>query len=236
MVIISGQNIRVGNTVSLGKFMEEQKRTMMLMKFGKEIHMKAFQSGELYMNTLNYFQNRENCELKGDRDEGLSAIYQANGATLSRQNSDGKFNPIGTINGPLNYRGEDSAQLNVFCMYALQVEPKKLKIDKRNLNFGDSFVLLLDPTEFINRLKLAAEQMAIKICHKLVEYVERDKHNGPTGPFVKFSEFSYQNEFRIIILRKSLEHYKLKIGDISDITEMGKLSCENVYSMVHEAI
>jgi hypothetical protein len=216
--------------------MEEQKRAVQLIKFGKKIHMEAFQDGEIFMNTLNHFQNLENCELRGDKDEGLSAIYQANGATLSRKNDEGEFVPIGTINDQLQYREEDSAHINVFCMYAIQVEPKKQKIDKRNLKFGDTFVLLLDPTEFLNRVKGAAEQKGIKVYHNLVEYVEREKHNGPIGPFRKFSEFSYQNEFRIIISRKSQEPYKLNVGDISDITELGRLSYENVNTKAHGII
>jgi len=204
--------------------MEEQKRLVKLMKFGKKNHMEAFQSGELFMNTLKYFQTLENCEPRGDKDEGLSAMYQVNGATFSRENDDGEYVPIGTLINQMQYRSKDSANINVFCMSAIQVKPKKQEIDKRNLKFGDTFVLLLDPTEFLTRVKGAAEKRGIKVYHNLVEYVEREKYHGPIGPFRKFREFSYQNEFRIIISRKSQESYKFNIGDISNITELGRLS------------
>lgn len=176
------------------------------------------------MNTLKHFQGLEDCGLRGDKDEGLSAIYQANGATLSRKNDDGDFVPLGTINDQLKYRGKDSVHVNVFCMYALQVEPQKLEIDSRNLKFGDTFVQLLDWTQFINRIKGAAKQKELKVFHGIVDYVDRATHKGSIGPFRKFNEYSYQSEFRIIIPRKSLDPYKLNIGDISDITELGKLS------------
>lgn len=204
--------------------MEEQKRTVKLMKFGKKIHMEAFQGGELFMNTLKHFQGLEDSGLRGDKDEGLSAIYQANGATLSRKNEDGDFVPLGTINDQLEYREKDSVHVNVFCMYALQVEPQKLEINRRNLEFGDTFVILLDIPQFLDRIKEAAKQMEVKVFHGMVDYVDRATHKGPIGPFRKFNEYSYQSEFRIIIPRKSLDPYMLNIGDISDITELEKLS------------
>lgn len=204
--------------------MPEQTRAVKLLKFGKKIDMEAFQGGVLYMNTLKHFQTLECCELRGDKDEGLSAVYQAKGAILSRQNDKGECVPIGTIVDQLHYREKDSAHANVFCMHALQVEPQKQNIDERNFKFGDTFVLILDPIEFLNRVKRAAAQKRIEVYHKLVEYVDRKKYKGPIGPFRKFSEFSYQNEFRILISRESPGPYELNIEDISDITEQGELS------------
>ena len=182
--------------------------------------MEEFRKGVLYMNTLKYFKELEGkCELRSDKDEGLTAVYQAKGAMLSRQNSDGKYVHIGTITNQLKYREKYSVNENIFCMYALQVQPKKQNIDKRNLKFGNILVSILDPVEFLARVKLAAEQEGIRVFHKLVEYVDREKHNGSVGPFRKYSEFSYQNEFRILICQESPGPYKLSIGDISDITE-----------------
>ena len=177
--------------------MPEQTVKVKLLKFGKKIDMKAFQEGILYMNTLEHFQKRESCELRGDKDEGLSAIYQAKGGILSRQNDKGEYVPVGTIVDEVHYRDKNSAYVNVFCMYVLQFYPQKKCIDERNFKFGDTFVLILNPIEFLNRVKRAASQRGIEIYHKLVEYIDREKHNGSMGPFRKFKEFSYQNEFRI---------------------------------------
>lgn len=212
--------------------MPDQTPKVKLLKFGEKNRMKSFQEGVLYMNTLEYFQKLECCELRGDKDEGLSAIYQAKGGTLSRQNDKGEFVPVGTIVDKVRYREKDSTYVNVFCMYALQFYPQKQYIDERNFNFGDTFVLILNPIEFLNRVKRAATQKGIDVHHKLVEYVDRDKHNGPMGPFRKFKEFSYQNEFRILVSPETQGPYILNIGDISDITEQGDLSFENVHSRV----
>ena len=200
--------------------MTKQTQEVMLIKFGEKCYMEEFRKGVLYMNTLKYFKElEEKCELRSDKDEGLTAVYQAKGAMLSRQNSEGKYDHIGTITNQLKYREKYLVNENIFCMYALQVQPKKQNIDKRNLKFGNTLVSILDPVEFLDRVKLAAEQEGIRVFHKLVEYVDREKHIGTVGPFRKFSEFSYQNEFRILVCQESTGPYKLNIGDISDITE-----------------
>lgn len=213
--------------------MPEQTREVKLLKFGKKSDMEAFQKGILFMNTLEHFQKLECCEIRGDKEEGLSAIYQAKGGTLSRQNNKGVFVPTGTIVDKVRYREKNSAYVNVFCMYALQFYPQKQYIDKRNFTFGDTFVLILNPIEFLNRVKRAATQKGIAVHHNLVKYVDRERHNGPMGPFRKFKEFSYQNEFRILVSLPDLQNpYILNIDDISDITEQGDLSYENVNSKV----
>jgi len=108
-----------------------------------------------------------------------------------------------------------------------------LNVGERNFKFGDTFVLILNPIEFLNRVKRAASQREIEIHHKLVEYVDREKYNGPMGPFRKFKEFFYQNEFRILVSPPESQcPYILNIGDISDITEQGDLSYKNVHSTV----
>jgi hypothetical protein len=212
--------------------MTKQNHEFMLIKFGKKCDMEEFRKGVLYMNTLKYFEVlEEKCELRSDKDEGLTAVYQAKGASLSRQNSQGKYVHIGTITNQLQYREKYSVNENIFCMYALQVQTKMQNIDKRNLKFGNTLVLILDPVEFLNRVKLAAEKEGIRVFHKLVEYVDREKHSGSVGPFRKFSEFSYQNEFRILVCQESPRRYKLSIGNISDITEQGELSSENLNSL-----
>jgi hypothetical protein len=188
--------------------------------------MEEFRKGVLYMNTLKYFEDLEGkCELRGDKDEGITAFYQAKGAMLSRQNNKGEYVPIGTITNQLKYREKYSVNQNIFCMYALQVELKKQNIDKRNLRFGNTLVSILNKVEFLSRVESAAKQEGITVFRQHVEYVDREKHNGLLGPFRKFSEFSYQNEFRILVCQKSSGPYKLSIGDISDITEQEELSC-----------
>lgn len=202
--------------------MPEQTRAVKLLKFGRRNYMEKFQGGVLYMNTLKHFQTSECCKLRSDKDEGLSAVYQANGAILFRQNGKREFVHIGTVNNQMHYRDreKDPEHQKIFCMYALQVEPQKQKIDERNFGFGDTCVLILDPKEFLNRVKCAAAQKRIEVYHKLVEYVDRKKYNGKIGAFRKFSEFSYQNEFRILIFLELPVPYEFNIGNISDITEL----------------
>jgi hypothetical protein len=97
--------------------MTKQTQEVMLIKFGKKCDMEEFRKGVLYMNTLKYFEAiEEKCELRSDKDEGLTAVYQVKGAMLSRQNSEGKYVHIGTITNQLKYREKYSVNENIFCI------------------------------------------------------------------------------------------------------------------------
>lgn len=214
--------------------MPQQCQKVILLKFGKKCYMEEFRMGILYMNELAYFKTlEEKCGPRSDKDEGLTAVYQAKGGQVLHQNNTGQYAYIGTITDQLQYRESYSLNQNIFCMSALQVQPIKQGVDKRNFKFGDTFIFISDPGKLIGRIKFAAEKEGIKVFHKFVEYVNRKKHNGSLGPFRKFSEFSYQNEFRILVCLESPGPYKFCIGDISDITAQGDLSFENLNSLLH---
>jgi hypothetical protein len=212
--------------------MSQQAPRVSLLKFGKKCYMEEFRKGILYMNELDYFITfEENCKLRNDVEEGLTAIYQAKGGGVFRKDGKGESAYLGTITDRLRYRENYSMTQNIFCMYALQIQPTKQSVDKRNLKFGDTFIFISDPSEFLDRVKFTAEKEGIKIFHKLVEYVDPEEYSGHLGPFRKFSEFSYQNEFRILVCQELPGHYKLDIGDISNITEQGVLTLQNLNSL-----
>ena len=113
--------------------------------------------------------------------------------------------------------------INVFCMFAFREKNSVFKVDPRNFEFGDTFVVLKDGNEFIRRVKELTARKGLKLEYNLVEYVDRSTYNGPIGKFRKFSDFSYQSEFRISIDSGKNRPYKLRIGDISDISIIGNL-------------
>ena len=64
--------------------MSQQAPKVSLLKFGKKCYMEEFRKGILYMNELDYFITfEENCKLRNDLEEGLTAIYQAKGGEFS---------------------------------------------------------------------------------------------------------------------------------------------------------
>jgi hypothetical protein len=92
-------------------------------------------------------------------------------------------------------------------------------LSSQNLQFGDSFVLVLAPGEFLNRVVIAAREARLsRLEWRLVEYFDEEKYSGKVGRFRKRSLFAYQNEFRIAVEPFSSEARKLAVGSLLDIT------------------
>jgi hypothetical protein len=203
----------------------ENNRVLGLFKFGLRDHVEQFvNEGLLYMNTLTYFKDLEEDEVRSDKHENADYCFQATaGSTLSVEQN-GNWVKLGDICGPIISSNSNERNPNVFCMYAFRESAAKSLIDPRNFKFGDSCAVLVDGDEFLRRVKKYAEQNDIEFTYKLVKYVNRDEYNGPMGPFRKFSYFSYQSEFRIVVYKGSNSPLLLGVGSLSDISIIGPLS------------
>jgi hypothetical protein len=91
-------------------------------------------------------------------------------------------------------------------------------VDKRNFRFGDSFVLVLNPSEFLNRVFSAARDAGFGYQYGPVQYYDSEEHSGDVGPFRKRSEFAHQNEFRFVVRPGSGKAIELIVGNLRDIT------------------
>ena len=202
----------------------EKNRVLGLFKFGSRDHVEQFiNEGLLYMNTLSYFKGLEEDEVRSDKYENAGYCFQATGSTLNVEKN-GNWIKLGDICGPIISSNSNERNPNVFCLYAFRERATESLIDPRNIKFGDSYAVLVDGDEFLRRVKKYAEQNNIKITYKLVNYVNRDEYNGPMGPFRKFSYFSYQSEFRIVVYNGNNSPLSLRVGSLSDISIIGSLS------------
>ncbi|MGH7039541.1 MAG: hypothetical protein ACREE4_18830, partial [Stellaceae bacterium] len=91
-------------------------------------------------------------------------------------------------------------------------------LDERNFAFGDSFVLVLNTQEFINRIDKAVRLARLCGDYNLVEYYDIEKLSGDVGPFRKSALFSYQREFIIVVYPGSPDPIRLSVGSLEDIT------------------
>jgi hypothetical protein len=197
-------------------------RVLALIKFGKQKYIEEFvNNGIIYMNTLSYFKSIEHDEVRADKHEGALFCMPAEGATFLF-GQQGKCVPIATITNSIVLSTNESA--NVFCMYAFRESAAKSLIDPRNYEFGDTYAILLDADEFLRRVTNIAIREKVQLKYGLVDYVNRKVYKGPMGVFRKFTEFSYQSEFRMSIVTGRNTPYVLRIGDISDISGIGPLN------------
>lgn len=196
-----------------------------LLKFAKEQHLQAFRSdGLLYMSPLAEFAKLESDMARGDDFEGTTTIIQPKHVGELHFDTGnvglGKFSAKPSdLAGPVKIGLSKTASCNVYCMFAVTKPIDGELVSTRNFEFGDSFVIVLNPTEFLSRVVRAANDAGVSyLNHGLVEYYDADDYSGEVGRFRKRSRFAHQKEFRIVVESGSDIPRKLPIGSLLDIT------------------
>ena len=188
---------------------------VLLIKLLPAARVSEFLDGRMYLNSATYFAEIDDADaVRFDADEALTASWQV--AQLSIQGENGEWLPIGGIRGPARYRGAEDPDLNVLCLYGL-TQRSDDTFDTRNLQFGDQAIVISNAQEFLRRLTAAATAAGRRSGYGPIDYVDRNEYHGQMGPFRKFSEYSYQNEFRFTTTGGDGTPYRLAIGDIRDI-------------------
>jgi len=196
-----------------------------LFRFSRREYLENFRNnGSLYMNNQKYFSGIKNLDpARGDKYEGTDRIHQP--SEIESINIIDKSNGVKILFGPDMIVGPVKINFgirsyNLFCLYSLTRFPENgdLIFDERNFAFGDSFVAILNPQEFLNRVEAASRAANLEILYGPVEYYDALSYSGETGPFWKPDTQSYQREFRIAVSPGSSNPIHLSIGSLKDIT------------------
>jgi len=203
-------------------------RVMGLFKLGSREHLELLlHRGHIYMQPLSRFQRMEEDEVRADRDDGLYAFRRLSNATLSIEH-EGAWRRLGVIDGEMRSSDAQLGDVNVFCMYAIkpsQIDEKlACVIDPRVEAFGDSYLALRDPMQFFARVRERVHALGFPLHGSLVEYVDRANYSGHMGPFRKFREYAYQQEWRMALATRTGQPYTLEVGSLADIAQIGDLS------------
>jgi len=122
-----------------------------LIKIGDNKYMQELhQDGIIFMNDVDYFRKLEDNELRGDKDEGIIRIEQVVDIKLIH-------------NGKLLAHG-NSAQLklhdydkkgNIYSLMAITSleDPDIFQVDVENKRLGDSFVIVTNVKNFMERIE-----------------------------------------------------------------------------------
>lgn len=203
-----------------------------LIKFGTLEHMKAFyEKGEMYFNTFKFFKDLEaKGDGRADKNEYASLHYSGNGL----DNYSIKMFPTGhpelavdlnRKNGLLGLTidfGNDKEYSHLYSMSYLDLEEiitNNLIIDMRNFApTKDYAVVIYNHEVFIDRfIETIKKKYRCNCKCTTVEYVDKNSYCGEMGAFRKFTEFSYQNEYRIAVNFNTLEPQTIYIGSLADI-------------------
>ncbi len=178
----------------------------------------------MYMKSLAEFARLERDLERGDCFEGTDTIIQPKhvGECIfdPGEMGLGKFvAKPSDFAGPIRIGLNRTASCNVYCMFAITKPVDGELVNPKNLGFGDSCVLVLNPTEFLSRVFGTVRAAGLSYLeYRLVEYYDGEEYSGKTGRFRKRSKFAHQNEFRIVVEPGSETPRQLSVGSLLDIT------------------
>lgn len=197
---------------------------LMFLKFGNEENLNdLLQNGTIYMNSIQYFRNFEDDELRGDSYEGVIEIINS---------------PPGDFEIPsIKYKGKhqgihlkkvhDEILGNIYSLYCISSygweKPQDFFIDQKIKFFGSHCVMIKDNLAFLNLITEKLDELGMKYHHNFVDYYDKQKINRKITLFEKPLEFEYQKEFRFYIERESSDSFKFNIGNIQNIAELLKI-------------
>ena len=214
-------------------------------------HADKFIRGEVYCRTLAYFKELEDQHGRGDSDEG-AIVLPLEGLVMTLESTDPGTGEVTKhilegFAAPPVLVPEWFDHINLYCMFAAHFPDKISKANKNRVEellripeefnqLGRHAVGITDYTEFLTRVRSAAERAGYGVCSGLVNYYDPEISTPPIHSeietiFSKRKEFAYQREFRIAIDTGNTEgkEITLDIGDIRDIafhTDTGGLGLE----------
>jgi hypothetical protein len=195
---------------------------LILFKFGTAKNLRAFrEQGLMHMKTMSYFAQQEANLARRDRLEGTSSMYQPfdigdfniESPLLGKYHVDPK-----ELAGPVVLSVNHEAERNIFCMFAITGPQETPLLNSANLDFGDSFVLVLNRQAFFDSIRKTAVRLGLKVEAGLIQYFDEHTYSGKIGAFRKSSQYSHQREFRMVVQPGLSPYRELVLGSLKDIT------------------
>lgn len=203
-----------------------------LIKFGTYEYMKAFyEKGEMYFNTFRFFKDLEaNGDGRADKNEYSSVHYSNEGLI----NCSLKIFPEGhkeqaielnKKNGLVSFTldfGNDKDYSHLYSMSSIdinEVVENDLIINPKNFApTKDYAVVIYDIEAFLSKFQnVMNKKYRCNYKCKHVQYVDKNSYSGEMGAFRKFSDFSYQNEYRVAVNFKTNTPQKIYLGSLEEI-------------------
>ncbi|MDP1762853.1 MAG: hypothetical protein Q8L07_03130 [Sediminibacterium sp.] len=172
------------------------------------------------MKPVDSFRKIEDEELRGDKYEGISKIWNY---------------PAGEFEIPaINFKGQyislhlcerfEIVLGNIYSLYCISshgfADPSLFKIDERMKRFGSHILMIKDNPAFLNLIRKNLKSRKIPYREGFVEYYHKNKINGEIDILQKSMEFEYQKEFRIFAYQKECTPLILKLGSLEAISEI----------------
>lgn len=190
-----------------------------LLKIGQEKHIDQLQKhGLIFCNTVKYFREKEIERFRLRKDTSEGAVSSVNLKSLSliihEKEIPLKFDKarLHVFDNKINYN-------HIYCLYSItpDLANREPFIDKRNIEFGATALLITDPEIFINRVSKSIDGK-FKYEFKPVYYYPNNKDYYNITIFNKPQYFAFQHEFRFHFYYNDPNPLTFNIGSIEDIS------------------
>ena len=200
------------------------------VKFIKSEYLSSFlEEGLIHMETLKYFKGVEEDQesLRGDKNEGLISTHDAKTTTVTWQ---GRKIPV---TGSINISYSEDNKINIYCLTAItgkdisSSKNGKFYLPDQFIGFGDKAILINRADLFFERIKIAVKEsnditpFEKNVLGRQVDYFDENEHHCKLGVFAKYSNYSWQHEWRMAFERiKGEGAMELRIGNLNDIVHV----------------
>lgn len=215
----------------------DKRRTFAFVKrFEDKKHAEnLLNQGELYCQTLSYFKKLEDDEVgnRADQNEGLFGIHYPQ--DLSEFNIGGISIPISDLADAIKIHDTTYDSCNIYCLTYIGIdgtetsvaevsERSKLPKTENKRNLGDHVVCIIDPNEFLLRIKKKLEELKIDGKNKHVKYIDLSQSTYTEPENIGFTKdkttYGHQREYRILLFTFSNEPLFIHIGPLHDIAKL----------------
>lgn len=195
----------------------------MFMKFGSKENMEdLLYNGTIYMNTVQYFRDIEDHNLRGDDYEGASKIINSLPGTFKILGIDREFE-YKKVHLKKSY---ETILGNIYCLYCVSSHgfpnPFDFKIDQRIAEFGSYCLMVKDNRYFLDAIEKELKKNNCEFEHSFIEYYDKNIVNKKLSLFEKSNEYEYQKEFRIYVFNTEISPISIKIGSLEGKAELFK--------------
>lgn len=210
---------------------ETKNEIMFFIKFGEKKNiLDLYENGTLFFNTIEYFRKLENEQgVRGDNYEGtLKLTNFTDKDKVDFQITNPETGKIIKLKPTKLHLREFLSDIkgNLYSLYSLKtpeiLDLENFKIDERVKEFGDYFIIIHNPSRFIDSIIKQLDSQKISYKAKLVSYYEKTELNGEISLFDKPSEFEYQKEYRIVLYNNESKPIKIKIDSLKEYSSIFK--------------
>lgn len=216
--------------------LEAREVKFLCIKITERKYAEAFRAGQVYMNSLQHFRGTTDEQLRGDIFEGIYGSVGKRDIPKFGEETGFRLDEklIEMMVGDLLLVDEGLKYTKLFCMYMLQYSPVEntiKRMDKRILEFGDTFVIIKDLDELHGRMVSTMNKRSkdfYGLEDAAVEYLSMEEGTRHWGPFKKTNNYEWQQEYRFALHPNTnskeftTEASCLELGDLTDITVIGE--------------